>query len=250
MSKIFVHHRLKRAELKRLTASPPEPPPPTSRPVVDVEELKRLEAERARRACERIEARSAREAEMKRFRFEVDLAKSIFKTVWVESRDFCNWMKDRIDEDPGLAVQICDEQIRSLLIDMLATHESKQCVYCNGRAIRHSGDGWAALMISTPPERTITKGSEVFTYLLCKKCGKLPHKTISYRVAETLVRKVRQNDMTRSIRKSEFTPFDIQYFGDRFDVLLARNKEETIGFFRQLKNNDMLANPEILDEFA
>ena len=248
MGKVFVHVPLKRAELKRLTAPPPPPPEPVRLrlPETDIEE-------KARRAAERAAARAEQERKLVKFREEVEMAKSIFKTVWIESYDFCTWMKERFNQDSELCDRITSEEVESLLVDMFTVLDSKCCLYCGERAMKHAGDGWAGLMTSISPKGRVgrvTEGNEAFTYLLCNRCGKLSHKAIRHRAAETLVRKVRLGDETRAIRKSEFTPFDIQYFGDRFDVLIARDREQTIGFFGQLKESDMLMNPELLDEFA
>ena len=245
MAKIFVHHPLKRAELKRLTEPPPPPPIPAKvrLPEPDLEE-------KARRAAERAAARAKQDRQLQKFRDEVDMAKGMFKTVWIESYDFCTWMKERFEKNPEFYDKIVHGEIECLLVDMFAVLPSKLCMYCGERAMKHVANGWAGLMILISPAGRVTEGKEVFTYLLCNKCGKLSHKAVNHRAAEILIRKVRQGDMTRLIRKSEFTPLDSQYFGDRFSVLLARNREHTLGFFNQLKTNDMLLNPEILDELV
>lgn len=247
MGKVFVHHPLKRAELKRLTEPTPPPPPIPAKVRLPEPDL----AEKERRARERAAARAKQDRQLQKFRDDVDMAKGMFKTVWIESYDFCTWMKDRFKKDPELCDKIIHDEIECLLVDMFAVLPSKLCMYCSERAMKHAGDGWAGLMISIPPKgRVSDDGREVFTYLLCNKCGKLSHKAVNHRAAEILIRKVRQGDRTRLIRKSEFTPLDKQYFGDRFSVLLARNREHTLGFFNQLKTNGMLLNPEILDELA
>ena len=244
MAKVFVHHPLKRAELKRLTA----PPPLSPEPVRFTPNIECDAEEKARRAAERAAARAKQDRQLQKFRDEVEMAKAMFKTVWIESRDFCQWMKERFEKDSELCDKIISEEIECLIVDMFAVLPSKRCMYCGERAMKHAGDGWAAMMISIPPEGRVNEGNEVFTYLLCNKCGKLPHKAIHHRSAEILVRKVRQGDRTRAIRKNQFTQFDIQYFGDKYKVLLTRNREHTLGFFSQLKENGMLFNSEILDE--
>ena len=253
MGKVFVHHPLKRAELKRLLEPPPPPICANVRQAApDPAEIERREAERARRARERAEARQKEQEKAWEHQIRVDVIKNAFRTIWIDASSFCDWVHYRFREEEDLHRKIVDENMPSLFLDMFTPGSHKRCLYCNDRAVRHAGQGCAGLMVAVDERAVGTDNiDKLITYLLCDRCAKLPSRTILHRAASMLVMKVRRDDaMLDSIRKGKLAQFDIEYIGDNAAYMIARNKDESIGFFKQLAAAEIIINPEFLNEFT
>jgi hypothetical protein len=244
MGKVFVHHSLKRAELKRLNAvMPPRSFEPIRLAIPEPDF-----AGKARRAAARAKAKHAQEQQAIKHGKDVDLIKTMLRSLWIESDDFCNWIHEQFNSNKELYDRTMKDEIDSLLLDMFTPGQSKLCLYCNERAVKHAGDGWAGLMLA-PKDRQLEDGTMI-SYMLCNRCAKLSHKAIIHRAADLLVTKVRTHDKTRLLRRGEFGPLDLSYISDRMDVLLKHNKSETIGFVAYMIDLNLVANVEVFDEFA
>jgi hypothetical protein len=230
VGKVFVHHPLKRAELKRLCEPPPPPPEPVRLRLVETDAQ-----EKARRALERRIARLEEEKKLWEEKNEVQIMQDLFRTLWIEAYDFCEWMHYKFEKDDDLARRICHEEEDCLLVDMFSPHEEKLCVYCGHPAIRRSGTGWAGLMV---PTGDMMKRNQAFSYLLCDRCAKLPRKAIKFRAAAYLRGKVKTNDRCANglIRKASFFKLDTDYIAERSEVFLKRDFDETMGVFKEWEN--------------
>jgi hypothetical protein len=250
MGKVFVHHPLKRAELKRLFEPPPPPPPPPVKIEIDPAEIERREIAKAWRIHERAEARRKEEEAIAQRERELGIVMSSFYTLWIEADHFCEWVHKQFKDDKELYQKILDERIDCLLLDMFTPTPDKECVYCRKPAVKHSGQGWAGLMM---PAENLVGASESFgllTYVLCNHCSKLSQKSVMRRAAETSIRLVRKQEKTELIRKGNLQPLDIEYIGDNLEKLVAFNETESLGFVDRLVTVGLMNDPESLNEFT
>jgi hypothetical protein len=181
MGKVFVHHPLKRAELKRLTNPPPPPEPVT---VHFPPERVISPEERECRALVRAIERRRREAEDAEFRDNVASVQAAFRLCLVKGEKFSMWIYSRSAQDRMMKEALTDDTIPSLLVDMLAPGPDRFCLRCGAQCCQKVFTGNAGMLF--PLISGYDKGT-VLSFIVCNSCVKLGEKSIKYLATMELI---------------------------------------------------------------